>query len=79
MLIRCRDVFLLYALLIDGIMVQMGRVDGVALQGNKKEATYTWTDVLERNPKPYSVLGQINLFLFFIILFLLYTFFLSLW
>ena len=38
-------------------MVQMGRVDGVVSQGNKKETAYTWTDVLERNPEPSSVLG----------------------
>lgn len=38
-------------------VVQMGRVDGAAPQGNKKETTYTWTDVLEKNPKPSPVLG----------------------
>ncbi|WOH12740.1 hypothetical protein DCAR_0832248 [Daucus carota subsp. sativus] len=35
---------------------KMGRVDGVVSQGNKKETAYTWTDVLERNPEPSSVL-----------------------
>lgn len=38
-------------------MVQMGRVDGAVPQGYKKETTYTWTDVLEQNPKSSSVLG----------------------
>lgn len=35
---------------------KMGRVDGFAPQSNKKDATFTWTDVLERNSKSSSVL-----------------------
>lgn len=55
------------------IMVQMGRVDGAASQGNKKEIAYAWTDVLEKNPKPSSVPGSVNRFVVLIILILLYT------
>lgn len=38
----------------------MGRVDGFAPQSNKKDTTFTWTDVLERNSKSSSVLGKVT-------------------
>ncbi|KAK3043437.1 hypothetical protein RJ639_002016, partial [Escallonia herrerae] len=37
---------------------KMGRVDGYPSQSNRKETTFTWTDVLDKNSNSSEVLGR---------------------
>lgn len=40
------------------LFVQMGRVDGYNPHNGRKETTFNWTDVYERNLNPSSASGE---------------------